>query len=165
MTDPATPPRAARATDGDTVVKVSGSVNLRWPHILAILSVLGAGGGVLYNKANKADDKAGEAKVEAAQGKRQAKADVAELGRDVKEKLDPTAGVAVQAATVAAKSASECATKAEVEELRRVIEGLPLSGRRRWRGRGGREREVRIEVPPEVKAPLPVPPAPAEAKP
>jgi hypothetical protein len=62
-TDPS-PARAARPTDGDTVLKASGSVTLTWKHVAAILGALGVGGGFLYVRADKAEDK-GQAATQA----------------------------------------------------------------------------------------------------
>lgn len=109
-----------------------------------------------------ARDTAGKAKVESAEAKKlgvngaklaqTAKVEASAGYAATKEKLDATAEVAADAATA-------CATKAEIAELHRRIDGLPLAGRRSRRGR----RVPAAVVPPEVKAPLPETPAAAAA--
>lgn len=89
------------------------------------------------------------AKVEAVKAKTEATAGYAVT----KEKLDATAEVAADAATA-------CATKAEIADLHRRIDALPLAGRRPRRGR----RRPGVVVPPEVKEPLPPTPAAAAAE-
>lgn len=158
MSDTGDTHRANRPSNGG--LSVSGSAYISRKALIVIVGSLGGLGGFGVYKGVRAGDAAGEAKADAAQGKQEARDDLAQFGADVKEKLDPAAHVAAQAAAVATKGASECATKAEVEELRKALESLPLSGRRRWRGRSRTREPVRIEVPPETTKPLAAPPAP-----
>src|SRR5688572_24255574 len=152
-TPPEPPPwRTKRDSDGDTIVKASASVNLKWPHIIAILGALGVGGGALTYTAVRADDNASEAKskveivektaTDAAKG-------AAEDHAATKEKLDPTAGAVTK-------------LRDDVNFLLR-IESERQERRERMAGRRARRVVVPAPapVPPEVKEPLPPTAAPA----
>lgn len=163
MTDEAKEqPRAARSTDGDTIVKASGSVNLKWPHVIAILGALGIGGTFLTHKANRADDRAGEAKDDAAEAKQIGTAgkQLAQTARTeatagyvaLKDKVEPTADVA-------ADVASACVPRAEFEALKKQFNELPLAAARRR----ALPRKPAAVVPPAMKEQLPATPAAAAA--